>query len=148
MSALISPLGPTVKLPLARLSLPSRWPSMKRSSLPVTSPLMQIPWLMQAGARGETGSAELISRGAVEAAPEETAGSAAVEFSGTRRLFTSSLFHMAHLDEGLYSAKSLFVGWLGVRDLGKGEDSTALTRCKGKYCTADVGCVRTGYTIS
>src|SRR5258708_7109053 len=109
---------------------------------------MRIPWLMQAAARGETGSAELISRGAVEAAPEETAGSAAVEVSGTPRLFTSSLFHMAHLDEGFYSAKSLFVGWLSVATLGKGEDSTALTRCKGKYCTADVGCVRTGYTIS
>src|SRR5713226_8439242 len=26
---------------------------------------------------------------------------------------------MAHLDEGFYSAKSLFVGWLGVATLGR-----------------------------
>src|ERR1700688_4658834 len=100
MSALISPLGPTVKVLFPRLSLPSKWPSIKRSSLPVTSPVMRMPWLMQAAAFGETGSAELVSRWALEEVTGETMGTCAVEFSGTPWAFTSSFFHMMrHLDE-------------------------------------------------
>src|SRR6266851_905799 len=56
-SAFTVPFGPIVRLPFVRLSFPSTRPSTNRSSLPVTSPLILIPWLMQAAARGEIGSA-------------------------------------------------------------------------------------------
>jgi len=51
------PFGPMVKqLFVVRLSFPSTTPSTKRSSLPVTSPLILIPWLMHAAAGDELGS--------------------------------------------------------------------------------------------
>src|SRR5216683_4183629 len=57
-SAFTCPFGPTVRqLLVVRLSFPSTTPSTKRSSLPVTSPLILIPWLMHAAARDGVGSA-------------------------------------------------------------------------------------------
>src|ERR1700732_1419101 len=98
MSAFTSPLGPTVKLPLLKFTLPSKWPSMKRSSVPVTSPLMRMPWLIQAEASQETGTLVLGGRGTlpIGGEPVDISG----PFSGTRGRFTYSVFHTRHLDEG------------------------------------------------
>src|SRR5258706_15672187 len=50
-SAFTLPFGPMVRqLFVVRLSFPSTTPSTKRSSLPVTSPLILIPWLIHAAA--------------------------------------------------------------------------------------------------
>src|SRR5258706_12339653 len=55
-SAFTLPFGPMVRqLFVVRLSFPSTTPSTKRSSLPVTSPLILIPWLIHADARDEIG---------------------------------------------------------------------------------------------
>src|SRR5215472_17212711 len=58
MSAFTLPLGPTVQEALPMSSLPSSVPSTNRSSFPVISPLMRMPWVTHATARGETGKAE------------------------------------------------------------------------------------------
>src|SRR5271163_2144336 len=47
-SAFTTPLGPMVNVPLERFSFPSTCPSTYKSSLPVTSPLIFIPWLIDA----------------------------------------------------------------------------------------------------
>ncbi len=94
-SALTYPFGPMVRLPFVRLSFPSTWPSTKRSSLPVTSPFILIPWLMHAAALEETGTAFGVSRMGDEfelgmlGAPAGT-----VEISGTPCGFPSSFFHI------------------------------------------------------
>src|SRR5467141_4782924 len=57
-SAFTCPFGPMVRQQfVVRLSFPSTTPSTNRSSLPVTSPLILIPWLMHAAACDEVGSA-------------------------------------------------------------------------------------------
>src|SRR4029077_5295279 len=86
-------------LPFAKLSFPSTVPSTKRSSLPVTSPLIFIPWLMHAAARDEAEGA-LASDGVL--ANGTLAGEAvfegAAEFPETTSGFASSFFHIRHLD--------------------------------------------------
>src|SRR5213079_2778306 len=95
-SAFTCPFGPTVKqLFVVRLSFPSIMPSTKRSSLPVTSPLILIPWLMQAAARSEVGSAP--TAGELLAAMLDRVA----EFTGSPETpagFESSFFHIRHLD--------------------------------------------------
>src|SRR5450631_755937 len=94
-SAFTVPFGPTVRLLLASVSLPSIGPSIKRSSLPVTSPLMRIPWLMQAAARAETGGAEASRLLEAEVPAEVSGGAPGLEkFSGVPCGFTSSFFHI------------------------------------------------------
>src|SRR5450432_657347 len=98
-SALTIPLGPMVKLPLARLSLPSTNPSTKRSSLPVTSPLIRIPWLMEAVAPDETGARTGVTCGGLAGAlPNVGALTGELGLSGVPCGFASSFFHMKHLD--------------------------------------------------
>src|SRR5882724_6368715 len=113
-SAFTVPFGPIVRLPFVKFSFPSTKPSTNKSSLPVTSPLIRIPWLMQAGVRDETGSAlELreVLAGAAAGAFEVTAGAAA--FSVAPCGFASSFFHMKHLDiENLiFEAAYRRAGW-------------------------------------
>src|SRR5262249_13001039 len=88
------PLGPIVRLPFVRLSLPSTMPSTKRSSLPVTSPLILIPWLMQAEAREETGTGAFAEYGCADAAVVAVEFTGVVGISGTDLLFESSYFHV------------------------------------------------------
>jgi hypothetical protein len=76
--------------------------------------LILIPWLMQAAARGETGSeadeAEVYEKlaGANELLDD---GTGAGETSATPCGFASSFFHMEHLDSIFSFSKSPFVGW-------------------------------------
>src|SRR6266704_5234247 len=95
-SAFTCPFGPIVRqLFVVRLSFPSTTPSTKRSSLPVTSPLILIPWLMHAAARDEFGRA-LEIEGVLAVAVLDKAA----EFTGVAELpetpssFASSFFHI------------------------------------------------------
>src|SRR6266849_7557036 len=97
-SAFTVPFGPIVRLPFVRLSFPSTRPSTNRSSLPVTSPLILIPWLMQAAARGEIGRALEVGLVLAGEPLVVAAGFAeVVEFSATPWGFESSFFHIGHL---------------------------------------------------
>src|SRR4029077_746469 len=97
--------GPIVTLALPKSNLPSTVPSTNKSSLPVISPLIRMPWLMHAAARGETGNAETGAFGAGELVG---AGALAVLACGKLKLpaaagcgvscgFTSSFLHIRHL---------------------------------------------------
>ncbi|OLB22149.1 MAG: hypothetical protein AUH16_00545 [Acidobacteria bacterium 13_2_20CM_57_7] len=89
-------------------------PSTKRSSLPVTSPLIRIPWLMQAAARAEVGRALEIEGVLAVAGLDEVA-----EFTGVAELpvtpsgFASSFFHISHLDieNWIFEAAYRRAGW-------------------------------------
>src|SRR5260370_34381509 len=52
-------LGPTVSTALRNVTFPSTFPSMNRSSLPVISPLIRMPWLKHATAFGEVGAPDI-----------------------------------------------------------------------------------------
>src|SRR5258708_12115900 len=86
-----------VKLPFAKFSFPSTMPSTKRSSLPITSPLILIPWLMHAAAREEVGGAADTEGALATAVLDEVAA-----FAGGAMLpeipsaFHSSFFHIQH----------------------------------------------------
>src|SRR6266581_9677258 len=114
-SAFTCPFGPTVKqLFVVRLSFPSTIPSTKRSSLPVTSPLILIPWLMHAAARDELGGALEIEGVLAVAELDKVA-----EFTGVAELletpsgFASSFFHISHLDieNWIFEAAYRRAGW-------------------------------------
>ena len=84
---------------------------MNKSSLPVTSPLIFIPWLMHAVAREETGTFVCVA--VLEfAAGTELAD--AVEISVTPCGLDSSFFHTGHLDARFWFFEVAFeVGWRG-----------------------------------
>src|SRR3977135_2559998 len=99
-SAFTLPFGPMVKqLFVVRLSFPSTTPSTKRSSLPVTSPLILIPWLMHAAVRDEVGNApdsdDVLTVAGVGKVAEFTGVAEVLE---TPSGFASSFFHIKHLD--------------------------------------------------
>ena len=71
-------------------------PSMNKSSFPVTSPLILIPWLMHAAAFVETGRLAAVVPG--WEFPEGAAAEGPVEISVTPCDFDSSFFHTKHLD--------------------------------------------------
>src|SRR5882762_12013040 len=113
-SAFTCPLGPTVKLPFAKFSFPSTMPSTKRSSLPVTSPLILIPWLMHAATRGEVGSAPNVEGVLAEAVLDSVAEFAeTAEMPETPSGFESSFFHIRHLDieNWIFEAAYRRAGW-------------------------------------
>src|SRR5258708_28297573 len=93
-SAFTLPFGPMVKqLFVVRLSFPSTTPSTKRSSLPVTSPLILIPWLMHAAAGDKLGSppdGEGVLAGALLGELARFLGGAVVPRNPSR--FSSSFF--------------------------------------------------------
>src|ERR1700682_2902994 len=99
-SAFTLPFGPMVRqLFVVRLSFPSTTPSTKRSSLPVTSPLILIPWLMHAAVRDEFESAPDSEGVLAVAGPDEVAEfTGGAELPGTPSGFKSSFFHIRHLD--------------------------------------------------
>src|SRR5437667_11103260 len=101
-SAFTLPFGPTVRqLFVVRLSFPSTTPSTKRSSLPVTSPLILIPWLMHAAARDEiAGVPESVGpvTGALLDGCARVGVAEATLFPETPSGFGSSFFHIVHLD--------------------------------------------------
>src|SRR5260370_21298326 len=114
-AAFTCPFGPKVRQLFAvRLSFPSTTPSTNRSSLPVTSPLILIPWLMQAATRGEFASAPDCEGVMAVALLDEVA-----EFAGivglpeTSSGFESSFFHMRHLDieNWIFEAAYRRAGW-------------------------------------
>src|SRR5258706_5717594 len=91
-SAFTLPFGPIVRqLFVVRLSFPSTTPSTKRSSLPVTSPLIRIPWLMHAATRDELAGA-LETRGVLAVAEPDTVAEVTGDAQTPSR-FASSLFH-------------------------------------------------------
>src|SRR6266852_6714174 len=99
---------------VVRLSFPSTTPSTNRSSLPVTSPLILIPWLMHAAAREEVGSATDsvgVPAVAVLDGVAELAGVAGLP--ETPSGFASSFFHIRHLDieNWIFEAASRRAGW-------------------------------------
>jgi len=97
-----------------RLSFPSTTPSTKRSSLPVTSPLILIPWLMHAATRDEVGSAPETEGVLAVAVLEEVAEFAGVaELPETPSGFKSSFFHTGHLDieNWIFEAAYRRAGW-------------------------------------
>jgi len=89
-------------------------PSTKRSSLPVTSPLILIPWLMHAAARDEVGTAP-DTEGMLEVVGLEEVA----EIAGAAGLpekpsgFESSFFHICHLDieNWIFEAAYRRAGW-------------------------------------
>src|SRR5260370_11028502 len=115
-SAFTFPFGPMVRLPFVKLSFPSTIPSTKRSSLPVTSPLILIPWLMHAAARGEVGGAPE-NAGALAGALLD--GNAGLEGTGlfpeTPSGLESSFFHIIHLDIENWIFEAASPAGLGLR---------------------------------
>src|SRR5215469_3415710 len=112
-SALMFPFGPIVKEQLAaRFSFPSTNPSTKRSSVPVTSPLILMPCPMLAAARGE--SERELEESKLGDLPN---AEAAAELSATAGDFASSFFHIRHLDveNGTFEVAHRRAG-LGSRD--------------------------------
>jgi hypothetical protein len=114
-SAFTLPFGPMVRqLFVVRLSFPSTTPSTNRSSLPVTSPLILIPWLMHAAARDEVGSAPdcegVIAGTALDEVAEFAGGAGLPE---TPSGFESSFFHIRHLDieNWIFEAAYRRAGW-------------------------------------
>src|SRR5258708_39284410 len=111
-SAFTLPFGPMVKqLFVVRLSFPSTTPSTKRSSLPVTSPLILIPWLMHAAAGDKLGSppdGEGVLAGGLLDEMAEISGGAGVP--GTPSSFQSSFFHLIHLHIENLVFESAFCG--------------------------------------
>src|SRR5260370_2185866 len=114
-SALTCPSGPTVRqLFVVRLSFPSTTPSTKRSSLPVTSPLILIPWLMHAATRDELGvGLEIEGVLAVPGLNKVPEFTGALEFPATPSAFPSSVFHIGHLDieNWIFEAAYRRAGW-------------------------------------
>src|SRR5437762_3101865 len=107
------PFGPTVRqLFVVRLSFPSTMPSTKRSSLPVTSPLIRIPWLIHAAARDE-GARELEGVLAVAGLDEVAEFTGIAELPVTPSGFASSFFHISHLDieNWIFEAAYRRAGW-------------------------------------
>ncbi len=118
-SAFTLPFGPMVRqLFVVRLSFPSTTPSTKRSSLPITSPLILIPWLMHAAARDEVGSAPdsegALARTVLDEVAEftggATGGAALPEIPSG---FESSFFHIRHLaiENWIFEAAHRRAGW-------------------------------------
>src|SRR6266849_7765142 len=113
-----------------RLSFPSTTPSTNRSSLPITSPLILIPWLMQAAARGEVASAPDTEGVLTVGALDEVAEIAGVAgLPETTSGFESSFFHIRHLDieNWIFEAAYRRAGW---NCDSEGDHSTRLTGCK------------------
>src|SRR5229473_6387529 len=111
-SAFTCPFGPIVRqLFVVRLSFPSTIPSTKRSSLPVTSPLILIPWLMHAAARDELGGA--LETGGVLAVAEPDKVAELTGVAETPSGFASSFFHISHLDieNWIFEAAYRRAGW-------------------------------------
>src|SRR5258708_1750403 len=130
-SAFTLPFGPMVRqLFVVRLSFPSTTPSTKRSSLPITSPLILIPWLMHAAARDEVGSAldteGALARAVLDEIAEFAGGAALPEIPSG---FESSFFHIKHLDieNWIFEAAHRRAGWSCDSE---GDHSTRLTGCK------------------
>src|SRR5437867_2508754 len=115
-SAFTCPFGPTVKqLFVVRLSFPSTMPSTKRSSLPVTSPLIRIPWLIQAAARDEV-ARELEGVLAVAGLDEAAEFTGVAELPVTPSGFASSFFHIFTPRHRKLDFRSrLSQGWLELR---------------------------------
>src|SRR6266702_1618516 len=104
-SAFTLPFGPMVTLALPKSNLPSKAPSINRSSLPVISPLIRIPCVMHAVARGETGSvaeATVALTGTLAGALTVVGCELTVLGVGAWGAacgFASSFLHMRHLDQ-------------------------------------------------
>src|SRR5258707_7215252 len=114
-SAFTLPFGPMGRqLFVVSLSFPSTTPSRKRSSLPVTSPLILIPWLMHAAAGDELGSppdSEGVLAGALLGELAEITGGAGVPENPSR--FGTSFFHNQHLhiENLIFLAAYRNAGW-------------------------------------
>jgi hypothetical protein len=119
-----------VRLPFVKLSFPSTIPSTKRSSLPVTSPLILIPWLMHAAARGEVEGATEKAGVLAEGVLDENAGlTGAGLLPETPSGFESSFFHITHLDTENWIFEAASQGWFATATWTR-EHSTALSGCK------------------
>ncbi|HLZ13030.1 MAG TPA: hypothetical protein VKP58_10615 [Candidatus Acidoferrum sp.] len=87
---------------------------MNKSSFPVTSPFIFIPWLMHAAAREETGAVVAVGEFAALEFPAGAAPGGAAEISVTPCGFASSFFHTRHLDPVVGFFEVAFeVGWRG-----------------------------------
>src|SRR4051794_25457700 len=115
MSALTEPLGPTVRLPFAKFTLPSTGPSTKRSSLPVISPFILIPWLMHAVAFADAGGWEGAGLKAVASRWLDKAGAMALDVS-TPWGFGSSFFHIGDTSTKDFWFKSRVSSTVGASD--------------------------------
>src|SRR5262249_49364621 len=110
-SAFTTPFGPMVKLPFVRFSFPSTTPSMYKSSLPVTSPLMRIPALMLAPPRGEADVKGGVLEAIVVPPLVWTCGIAlTVEFSVPPCVFASSFFHIGTPRHPVWIFQVAFLG--------------------------------------
>src|SRR5258706_2409293 len=145
MSAFTFPFGPTVTVPLPISSFPSTVPSTNRSSFPVISPLILIPWAMHAAARSETGSEEDAAE--EEGATEDVAGellglgcgklaAAGAGACGAPCGFTSSFLHMRHLDGDSWIFEVVGLEGGATQNL---QDSTGFSACKGEWRGGNIG---------
>src|SRR5258707_2153376 len=114
-SAFTLPFGPMVRqLFVVRLSFPSTTPSTKRSSLPVTSPLILIPWLMHAAAGDELGSppdSEGVLAGALPDELAEFAGGSVLSATSSRLLSYFSHYKTHHTENRLFEPQLSRVAW-------------------------------------
>src|SRR5262249_12728219 len=133
MSAFTLPLGPTVQEALPRSSLPSSVPSTNRSSFPMISPLMRMPWVTHATARGETGKGEpTAGTGAgLTVLDCGTAALGGITGSSAPWDLGSSFLHIRHLKTEVGFSKSAVVRAGGRRDLGKFKIVQGLMHVKG-----------------
>src|SRR5882762_6037229 len=146
MSAFTFPLGPTVTLPPLISSLPSSTPSMNKSSFPVTSPFIFMPWLMHAPAREVMGALAAVVEFAAFEIPAGAAPAGVVDISATPCGFASSFFHTRHLDLIVGFSKSHSSSAGGDATLNR-EDNTGFNRCKAEYGEPNLACRVNGYTI-
>src|SRR5690242_9435363 len=140
-SALMFPFGPMVKeQSAARFSFPSTKPSTKRSSVPVTSPLILMPWPILAAEREESGN-ELEESKLGDFPNAE----AAEEFSATPWDFASSFFHIGHLDieNGIFEVAHRRAGREAATQ--KSEHNTVLRACKQERQIVNVVCFLNNY---
>src|SRR5262245_45956259 len=99
--ALIFPFGPIVRTFWRSSILPSTWPSIVRSSLPLSSPLMTTDFpmftvVLSNPRWGSLGTWGVLAASAAGGTPTEGAG-ADPDPAGTVGLTASSRFHMGHL---------------------------------------------------
>src|SRR5262249_18572431 len=121
MSALTVPFGPTVRLPLVSCNLPSTGPSTIKSSLPVISPLIRMPWPIEAAPREAGGAAGAFW---LELGPK------LVEDSGTPGR-GSSFFHILGHSEYDFCSKVANFGLVWVQRLRKAKIVQHLQGVKG-----------------
>src|SRR5208283_644473 len=115
ISAFTTAFGPTVTTELLSVIFPSTFPSMNRSSVPVNSPLILIPWLTQPIAFEAFCVPPNASFWLFVIGPTPSVGfEGLAEFSEGD--CASSFRHIEYTSRSLLLFKVALLGWSGCRD--------------------------------